>query len=468
MRKVKRREPTGPSINSEIFKSYDIRGIVPDQLNSETARLIGRAFAHEIDGPNIAVGRDMRTHSDEIAEALCDGLVAQGCSVIDIGCVSTDALYFAVGHLESDGGVMVTASHNPPEYNGFKLCRRAVEPLSLADGIDRMKEMIEMEDFDPPKNKGTRTKKSIDDAFAKHVLSFVDPAKIKPFKIVVDAGNGMAGKMLPVIFEKLSCHMIPMYFELDGTFPNHPANPIDPANLVDLQDKVIAENADLGVAFDGDGDRMFLVDEKGQSLGGDIVTLLTARNILAHSPGATILYNLICSRAVPEAITAAGGRAVRTPVGHTLIKPIMKSENALFGGEHSGHFYFQKNWNADSGLIAMLIALQSITEADQPLSDIVAAVDPYFRSGEINSRVTSIPRTLERVLKTFPNAIIDRTDGITITFDDWWFNLRPSNTEPLLRLNVEADSTETLEEKTAELVGIIKGRRRKKAVAKTD
>jgi len=463
MRSVRRRESTLPGIDAGIFKSYDVRGIVPEQLNAHAANLIGRAFAQEIGGGTIALGRDMRIHSDELAQALSDGITAQGCDVVDVGRVPTDALYFAVGSLKLDGGAMVTASHNPPEYNGFKLCRQGAEPLSLEDGIGRIRETIALDDFDPPARTGAVSQREISDAYVRHALSFVDGSRIKPFRIVVDAGNGMAGAAVPRVFGELPCTLIPMFFELDGTFPNHEANPIDPANLRQLQKRIVEERADFGVAFDGDGDRMFLVDEKGRPLGGDVVTLLVALNLLKKHPGEAILYNLICSKAVPDAISRAGGRAVRTPVGHALIKPIMKHEEAVFGGEHSGHFYFRNNWNADSGLIAMLVALETISESGQPLSELVASVDPYVRSGEINTKVSSIAKTLERVVKAYPKAIVDRTDGITISFESWWFNVRPSNTEPLLRLNVEADSADLLEEKTAELLVIIKGHRRKKS-----
>ncbi|MEW5702406.1 MAG: phosphomannomutase/phosphoglucomutase [Candidatus Zixiibacteriota bacterium] len=457
---MKKRAPVGTPVDPDIFKSYDIRGITPEQINADVAYRVGRAFAHEVPGSAVAVGRDMRLSSDELTSALCDGLVDSGRRVIDVGQVPTDALYFTVGHLATDGGIMVTASHNPPEYNGFKLCRKNAEPLSRADGIARMQETIALGDFDAAEAPGSREGQSILPAFAEHVLSFVDVTKLRNFTVVVDAGNGMAGTVLPLVFEHLPCRLIPMYFDPDGSFPNHPPNPIEPENLKDLQQRILVEKADFGVAFDGDADRMFLVDEQGRALGGDIVTLLVARSILAKNPGATILYNLICSRAVPQAIAAAGGRAVRTPVGHAIIKPLMKKDNALFGGEHSGHFYFQRNWYADSGLIAMLMAMEVLSESQAPLSELVRSVDPYVRSGEINTKVASIPKTLERISAAFPDRVIDRTDGLTVTYEDWWFNARPSNTEPLLRLNVEADSAELLEEKTAELLRVIRGRKR--------
>lgn len=460
MRSVAKRTPVGPHVDPAIFKSYDIRGTVPEQLNPEVAHVIGRAFRSEIAGPTVALGRDMRTHSDQLAKAVCQGLVESGCHVIDVGRVSTDALYFAVGHLGTDGGVMVTASHNPPEYNGFKMCRKDAEPLSGTDGINRIQEAVSLADWDHESRPGEVESREILPEFATHVLSFIEPAKIRPFKVVIDAGNGMAGATVPMVFGKLPCEVIPLYFELDGTFPNHPANPIEPENIKELQKRVISEKADFGVAFDGDADRMFLVDEHGKPIGGDIVTLLVAKNLLVKSPGATILYNLICSRAVPEGITAAGGRAIRTPVGHALIKPMMKRENAIFGGEHSGHFYFQRNWYADSGLIALMMAMEVLSTSGTSLSELVSTVDPYFRSGELNSKVASVPKAIQRIALAFPDRVVDRLDGLTINFDHWRFNARPSNTEPLLRLNVEADSADLLKEKTEELLGLIRGRKR--------
>lgn len=467
MKSVKRRSAPTIFVEPDIFKSYDIRGTVPDQLNPDIARLLGRAFAVEIDGTNIAVGRDMREHSEELAEAFIGGLIESGCSVTDIGLVSTDALYFAVDHLKCDGGVMITASHNPPEYNGFKLVRAEAQPLSKSDGIERIQDTIELDDFYHDRRPGTRETRDIIPDFVDHVLSFINTEALKPFTVVVDAGNGMAGAVLPKVFERLPLKLIPMYFELDGTFPNHPASPIEPDNLKDLQKRVLDEKADFGVAFDGDADRMFLVDENARPLGGDVVTMLVAKSLLQKHPGATILYNLICSRAVPEVIEKYGGRPVRTPVGHSLIKPMMKSEQALFGGEHSGHFYFQKNAYADSGLIAMLIAMEVVSEAQKPLSEIVDELDPYFRSGEVNVRVRNIPKTIEKVVKEYREARIDYTDGVTVSFEDWWFNVRPSNTEPLLRLNVEAESAELLEEKSSYVLALVRGRRRKAAKTKT-
>jgi phosphomannomutase len=373
--------------------------------------------------------------------------------------VSTDAVYFAVGSLKCDGGAMITASHNPPEYNGFKLCRANAEPLSGSEGLDRIQDTLDLDDFYVDHGRGTREPLNIIPAFVEHVLGFIDPSKLRSLQVAVDAGNGMAGAVLPAVFDRLPVELIPLYFELDGTFPNHPANPIDQATLKTLIDTVKKKGADVGVAFDGDADRMFLVDETGKPLGGDIVTMLVAKSLLRKKPGASILYNLICSKAVPELIEREGGRPLRTPVGHSLIKPMMKKEGALFGGEHSGHFYFQQNWYADSGLIAMLMALEVLSEESKPLSELVSAIDPYFRSGEINVRVRNIPKTLDKIVDKYPESRPDYTDGVTFAFEHWWFNARPSNTEPLLRLNIEADSAELLKEKTAALLAIVRGRR---------
>jgi phosphomannomutase len=296
----------------------------------------------------------------------------------------------------------------------------------------------------------------VDDAYVEHLFTFMDKEKIKPFKIVIDAGNGMAGKILPRVFSHLPCQVIPMFFELDGSFPHHLASPIEPENIAPLRERVLKEKADLGAAFDGDADRMFLVDEKANPLGGDMVTALVAKNLLRKEKEATILYNLICSKAVPRVIEGEGGKAIRTRVGHALIKPLMKKHDAVFGGEHSGHFYFRNNWFADSGMIALLVCLELISEEDRPLSVLVKSIDPYFRSGEINSRVENIPKKLELIEKQYSHGKVDHLDGLTVDFGEWWFNLRPSNTEPLLRLNIEADSKEILEHKKEELLKLIR------------
>jgi len=443
-------------IDQKIFKAYDIRGTYPDQLNEEIAYKVGRALVEYLKPKNVTVGRDMRLSSPKLYEALTKGIVEGGCDVVDIGLVSTDCLYFAVGKFGYDAGVMITASHNPPEYNGFKMCRKEAVPLSGEAGIDQIKELILRDEFPPPQKLGTIEKQDVDSAYVQHLLSFVDKDKIKPFKIVVDAGNGMAGKIIPKLFSHLQPKVIPMFFELDGSFPHHLASPIEPENIAPLREKVLIEKADLGAAFDGDADRMFLVDENAFPLGGDMVTALVAKNLLKKEKGATILYNLICSKAVPQIIESSGGKAVRTRVGHALIKPVMKKYNAVFGGEHSGHFYFRNNWFADSGLIALLVCLELISEENKPLSALVKAIDPYFRSGEINSRVDDIPKKIEEIEQHYSSGKIDHLDGVTVDFGDWWFNVRPSNTEPLLRLNIEANTKEKLEEKKEKLLKLIR------------
>jgi len=443
--------------NSSIFKAYDIRGTVPDQLDGETTYKIGYALAAQLKPSAIAVGRDMRLSSNELFDNLARGINDYGVDVVDLGLISTDGLYFAVGKFGFEGGVMITASHNPKEYNGFKVCRKNAEPLSGQEGLNQILKFIQ----DGTKiakspSRGVVVRKDISRGYAAHCLSFIDRSKVEPFKIVIDAGNGMAGATLPPILVKLPIEAITLYFDLDGTFPNHPASPIELENLADLRKKIAETNADFGLAFDGDADRMFLVDRFGTQVGGDMVTALVAKSLLSKHPGETILYNLICSKAVPELIERMGGIPVRTRVGHALIKPLMKKYNALFGGEHSGHFYFRDNWFADSGLIAFLVCLELLSTENRPLHEMVKEIDPYFRSGEINSRVSSISEKIKQVSEVFQSGQQDTLDGLTITYDDFWFNLRPSNTEPLLRLNVEARSKETLELKTKQLLEIIR------------
>jgi len=442
-------------IQDHIFKAYDIRGVYGDDLTDEIAYLFGRGLVMYLGASAVAVGRDMRASSPQMAENLIKGITDQGANAADLGEISTDSLYFAVGKFGYPAGVMITASHNPPEYNGMKVCRENAIPLSGDEGLRQIRDLMKKPFKDVP-YKGKATERNICSDFTQHVLSFIDPGKIKPFKIVIDAGNGMAGKIVPDVFDKLPCEIIPMYFDLDGTFPNHPANPIEPENIVDLQNKVKETGAFLGAAFDGDADRVFLIDENSRPLGGDMITAMVARNLLKKEPDASILYNLICSKTVPETITKAGGNAIRTRVGHALIKPLMKEHNAVFGGEHSGHFYFRNNFFADSGIIAFLVCLELLSEEGKKLSELVNEIDPYVRSGEINSRVEDIPAKLEELKEAFKIHSIDELDGITIDADDFWFNVRPSNTEPLLRLNMEADSKDLLDRKLVEVLEIIR------------
>lgn len=442
-------------VDPKIFKAYDIRGIYPEELDEEIAYMIGRAFVAYLHPKSVAVGRDMRLSSPQIWDSLTRGITQYGCNVIDIGLCSTDGLYFAVGKFGYDAGIMITASHNPPEYNGMKMCKKEAVPLSGEQGIDQIKNLVLKGEFPEAKTKGEIKKHDIQDEYIAHLLSFIDAKKIKPFKIVIDAGNGMAGKIVPDLFEKLPCELIPMYFELDGSFPHHIPSPIEPENIKPLQEKVQEEKADLGAAFDGDADRMFLVDQASNPLGGDMVTALVAKSLLKREKGATILYNLICSKTVPKIIEEDGGKPIRTRVGHALIKPLMKKHNAVFGGEHSGHFYFRNNWFADSGLIALMICLELISEENRPLSALIKSIDKFHRSGEINFKVKDQFQKMKEVEKHFSDQKIDHLDGLTIEFSDWWFNLRPSNTEPLIRLNIEASTPQLLEEKKKELFKLI-------------
>ncbi len=459
MKTVKKRSTPQVIDDPSIFKAYDIRGIVPDQLDAKVAYAIGRAIATHLNPKTIVVGRDIRLSSDELAERLMSGLTRSGVDVVNLGRVSTDGLYFAVGNYGYDGGVMVTASHNPAQYNGFKICRENAVPLSGDLGINQIRDIIATEDFRDAEEKGRIIPRDIHDEYTMHVLSFIKRENIAPKTIVIDAGNGIGGETLPPVFSHLPHRLIPMHFEPDGRFPNHPASPIELENTEELRKRVVEEQADFGAAFDGDADRMFMIDETGHQLDGAVVAALVAKSLLEKEPGATILYNAICSKMVPETIEAAGGTAIKTPVGHAFIKPMMKEHNAVFGAEHSGHFYFRNNWFADSGLIALLVCMEVIGEADRPLSELVAELDPYYRSGEINSKVADTDAVMKRIRNHFSNTEPDLLDGISIDFGDWWFNVRPSNTEPVLRLNVEANSPELLEEKTEEVLKII---RRKK------
>jgi phosphomannomutase len=453
--------PESPTVATStlnaIFKSYDVRGIYPLELNEEIAYAIGRAFVAEFSPTTVGVGRDMRPSGTKLFEAFARGATEAGADVVDVGLVSTDALYFAIGHFGFGGGVMITASHNPANYNGMKFTGPYAQAVSLETGLGAIRDRIARGDLGAlAAHTGTITKREILDDFAAHCLTFIDPAAIKPFTIAIDAGNGMAGRTVPYVFKHLPCRVIPLYFELDGTFPNHPASPIEPENMVDLQRAVLENHCDLGAAFDGDADRMFIVDEKGGLVGGDMVTALVGLNTLKRDPGAKILYNLICSRSVPEVIQAAGGIPVRSKVGHSIIKKVMREQDIAFGGEHSGHFYFRDNWFADSGMIALLQCLEVFSDAGKLVSEVVAPIDTRFRSGEINSHVRDIPAKLRELQDHYRDAAIDHLDGVTIAYPDWWMNVRASNTEPLLRLNVEGDTRELMERHRDEALALIR------------
>lgn len=446
------------AINPKIFGAYDVRGIYPDTLDENVAYRIGRAFVQYLNVRTVAIGRDMRISSPALAGAVMRGITDQGADAIDLGMTTTDELYFAVGKFDYPAGIMVTASHNPKQYNGLKWCREDAIAISSESGGNEIRDLALAGNPPEPASKGQVIQRDVTDDYVRHVFSFIDVAKIRPLKIAVDAGNGMAGMIVPKVFAHLPCELVPLYFELDGSFPNHPASPIELENTEHLRALVPEQRCDMGVAFDGDADRMFLVDEKGALLGGDMVTALVAQSLLRKHPGATILYNLINSRSVPELIERDGGRAVRTRVGHSFIKAQMRQENAIFGGEHSGHFYFRDNWYADSGLIAFLVVLELISESGETVSELVAAVDHRYRSGEINTEVADQEGRMKAIEEHYAaeGGQVDFLDGVTVSFPTWWFNVRPSNTEPLLRLNLEADTREEMAKRRDEVLQLIR------------
>ncbi|HEY6236218.1 MAG TPA: phosphomannomutase/phosphoglucomutase [Candidatus Elarobacter sp.] len=447
------------AFDTSIFKSYDVRGIVGTQLTPEVAYWIGRAFVQALGRTNICIGRDMRPSGEALLEALTRGATDGGADVTHIGLISTDALYFAVGHYGFDGGVMITASHNPAQYNGLKFCREQAQAISLDTGLGDVRDLAVSGDFKDAARKGSVGSREVLDDFGKHCVSFIrDVTKIKPYKIAIDAGNGMAGLTVPYVFKYLpQCEVIPLFFELDGTFPNHPASPIEDENKLALRKSVLENHCDLGAAFDGDADRMFLVDEKGGFPDGSIVTAAVGVATLKKYPGSKILYNLICSRSVPEAVLKHGGIPVRSQVGHSLIKPEMREQNIPFGGEHSGHFYFRENWFADSGMIALLQCLDLFSEIDGSITAAIAPYNTRFRSGEINLPVADADREMHALEEHFKDAKIDHLDGVTVEFADWWLNVRKSNTEPVLRLNVEGDTLALMEKGRDEALAVIRG-----------
>ena len=429
-----------PAALDQVFKAYDVRGVYPEQLDEELAERVGRAFVALTGARTLAIGQDMRASSKPMADAVAAGAMAQGADVLRVGLCSTDMIYYVSGVLDV-AGVMLTASHNPARYNGLKLCRPGAVPVGEESGLADIKRMVAA--GEPAADAGRRGVEreagDLLERYAAHVRSFADTGSLGPLKVVADAGNGMAGHVVPAVFSGLPFQLVPMYFELDGSFPNHPADPLNPENLKELQARVVAEGADVGLAFDGDADRVFLVDERGSGVPSSLVGALVARLMCGREPGATVLYNLICSRVVPETIREAGGVPVRTRVGHSFIKGVMAETGAIFGCEHSGHYYFRDNYRADSGLIAAVVALDALSRADRPLSEVLAPYRRYAGSGEINRRVDGDPRqVIEAVAARYPADAADFADGLTVEGGDWWFNLRPSNTEPLLRLNVEA------------------------------
>ncbi len=472
-----------------VFKAYDIRGVVPDQLDGELARAVGAAFARFAGGDRVIVARDARPSSPELVAAFTAGVTATGTDVVDIGLASTDLLYFAAGRLDAPGA-MFTASHNPAAYNGIKLCLAGARPVGQDTGLAEIRAQVadtaagaaehtaaqvadtaagaadhtaagaaEHTAAGAAEHTAAGTVSSADllDDFAAHVRSFVDLGALRPLVVVADVANGMGGLVVPRVFEGLPFELEVLYGELDGTFPNHPADPIQPENLKALQARVLEVGADVGLAFDGDADRVFLVDDRAEPLSGSTTTSLVARSLLEAHPGATITYNLICSKAVPELIAERGGTPVRTRVGHSFIKAVMAETGALFGGEHSGHYYFRDNYRADSGLIASVVILEQLSKAGRPLSELRRSLERYAASGEVNVTVEDPGAVLERVAAAFPGAGLDRTDGLTVDCGPWWFNVRPSNTEPLLRINLEAPDDVAVRQHLDEVLALAKG-----------
>jgi phosphomannomutase len=436
-----------PENLAAIFKAYDIRGLVGDQLDDTLAGRIGGAFVAVTGAEVVVVGHDMRPSSPGMAEAFAAGAARAGADAVLIGLASTDQLYFASGHL-GHPGAMFTASHNPAAYNGIKLCRAGAAPVGLDTGLAEIRDRVAAGEEPAAGSPGRLTRQDVLEDYAAHLLSLA-PVEGRRLKVVVDAGNGMAGLTAPAVFGGLGAdrvELVPMYFELDGSFPNHEANPIEPENLVDLQERVVAEGADIGLAFDGDADRCFLVDEGGRLVSPSTLTALIAARELAREPGATVIHNLITSRAVPEIVGELGGKPVRSRVGHSFIKATMAETGAIFGGEHSGHFYFRDFWRADSGMLAALHALAALAGDGRPLSELLAEYERFVASGEINSTVDDQQAVLDRLEREYvgQDVELDHLDGLTVTHDDWWFNVRASNTEPLLRLNAEGKDEETM------------------------
>jgi phosphomannomutase len=465
--------PLGSAGLDLVFKAYDVRGLVPSQFDADLSRRIGAAFVEVLrirtddGGPGaVVVGQDMRASGDDLVAAFAEGVCGQGCDVVIIGLASTDGLYFASGSLGLPGA-MFTASHNPAGYNGIKLCRSGAAPVGMESGLQQIRDLVEGGIPAYAGTAGSVRRRDLLPEYATFLRSLVDLSRGRDLSVVVDAGNGMAGLTVPAVLGTAAglppfpLTITPMYFELDGAFPHHEANPIDPANLRDLQRSVLAQGADLGLAFDGDADRCFVVDERGVAVSPSAITALIAERELSGSPGATIIYNCITSRTVPEVIAESGGVGVRTRVGHSFIKARMAETGAIFGGEHSGHFYFADFWRADSGMLAAMHVLAALAEAPQgtTLSSLLARFDRYAASGEINSTVSDVAAARERVRQAFarrPDVAFDDMDGLTVSAPQWWFNLRPSNTEPLLRLNVEAGDAVTMESLRDEILAIVR------------
>jgi phosphomannomutase len=450
-------------MSDSIFKAYDIRGLVDKELTPDFAFATGVAVAKfleiEREPGTVVIGEDMRPSSPTLASAFSAGVTSQGLDVIRIGLASTDMLYFASGKLNLPGA-MFTASHNPAAYNGIKLCLSGARPIGKESGLVTIENFVTEGTPMAMRNLGVEKSQNLLEEYVDHLLTLVDVSNIRPLKIVIDAGNGMGGYTAPAVFKRLNAEVIEMYFELDGTFPNHEANPIDPANLVDLQKAVKKHKADIGLAFDGDADRCFLVDENGDLVNPSALTALIATRELKRYPESNIIYNLISSRAVKEVVEENGGTAIRSRVGHSYIKKLMAETNAVFGGEHSGHFYFRDFWKADSGMLAALHAIAALGETNTTLSKLLTSFNRYFSSGEINSTVPdskAAMSVIEKIYAKKDGVEVDHLDGLTINGDTWWFNLRASNTEPLLRLNVEASTEARMKKVRDDVLNTIRG-----------
>lgn len=449
---------TTASVLDDIVKAYDIRGVFPEQIDAAVCAALGTGFAAflrtvEPDVTAVVIARDMRPSGPELVDAFASGVQAQGLDVVDVGLGSTDLLYFASGTLGLPGA-MFTASHNPAEYNGIKLCRAGAAPIGEDSGLGDIKRYA----CDPPAWAGQIGSRRTDDLlgdFANHVRSFIDTTGLRPLKVIADTANGMGGLVVPEVFAELPFDLEVLYPELDGTFPNHEANPIQPENLVDLQARVLETGADIGLAFDGDADRVFLVDETAAPVSGSLTTALLASSILASNPGSSVIYNLICSKTVPEVVAESGGTPIRSRVGHSFIKQMMAETGAVFGGEHSAHYYFRDNWRADSGLIASVMVLEQLARSGGTLSELLAPLQRYAASGEINTQVSDAAAVIEHVANHYADQTTDRLDGLTVDAGGWWFNLRPSNTEPLLRLNLEAGDADAVADRVAEVQAVM-------------
>lgn len=447
------------SVLNEIVKAYDIRGTVPDQLDDDVAHALGVAYARFVDADRVLIARDMRQSGEALVAEFARGVMEQGIDVVDLGLGSTDMLYYAAGSLDAPGA-MFTASHNPAQYNGVKLCLSGARPVGIDSGLaeirDAASSVLDGHHLRPAESAGSLSSLDILPAFVEHVLSFIDIEAIRPMRVVADTANGMGGLVVPAVFERLPMiDLEVMYGELDGTFPNHPADPLQPANQRDLRARVSSAGFDVGLAFDGDADRVFVVDEQGVGMSGSTTTALLAASVLRSHPGATILHNLICSRAVPETIVEHGGVAVRTKVGHSFIKHEMASTGAVFGGEHSAHYYFADNYRADSGLIATMLVIGEMSRGGEGLSVLRKPFERYAASGEINTQVSDPAVIIEHVSEAFATRPQDRLDGLSVDCDSWWFNLRPSNTEPLLRLNLEAVDRDECDSRVAEILALL-------------